>query len=66
MFKREYVVQLTVTSSHEYSVDASSEEEAVALAEECFEAGDGGLLVAYEIETADGFEAGEAEEEDFD
>lgn len=55
MSNKEWIVQLTVTSTHEYSVVASSEEDAIAQAETMYEDGDQGDLLDYEIDTSDGF-----------
>lgn len=52
---QEYIVQLTVTSVHEYVVDATSEAEAVAIAEGRFEDEEFGVLVSFDVETADGY-----------
>lgn len=65
MFKREYIVQLVVESTHEYSISATSEEEAVGQAELEYERGNVGSLMGFDVQMADGFLAdGDPEEGD--
>lgn len=68
MFKQEWIVQLVVEATHEYSVQASSEEEAIAQAEQEYETGNTGSLLGFDVQMADGFSVdGDPEEvEDFD
>lgn len=71
MFKRDYIVQLTVTSSHEYTVQAISEEDATERAVALFENGDQGILIDFDVETVDvvdsfGQDDDAEDDEDFD
>lgn len=53
MFKQQYVVNLFIHSSHEYLVEAMSEEEAIEIAENRYETDeDDGKQVWYEVEEA--------------
>lgn len=51
----EFIVQLVVTSTHEYSVHAHDEEEAVSKAEGSFDSGDVGERLEYDVESADAY-----------
>lgn len=63
----EFIVQLTVTSSHEYTLSAKSETDAVDKAASLFEGGDQGLLLEFDVETVDVVDSwGEDDEEEFD
>lgn len=65
--RREFNVQLTVTTTHEYIVTARSEEEAVSIAETLHEDGETGEIIASEVETGDAYpmdEEGELEDEE--
>lgn len=65
--RREFAVELVVTSEHNYTVLARTPEEAISIAEELFESGDIGEVTTSQIETADAASAGDyAEEEDLD
>lgn len=71
MFKRDHIVQLTVTSSHEYTVQASDEEDATERAVAMFENGDSGILIDFDVETVDvvdsfGQDDDAEDDEDFD
>lgn len=50
---REYVVELVVTTEHNYSVLARTPEEAVSIAEDLFDNGDDGTIIATSIEMSD-------------
>lgn len=50
---KEFAVTLVTTTEHEYTVPARTAEEAVGIAEELFESGDEGSIVATSIDTAD-------------
>jgi hypothetical protein len=62
--RREFNVQLVVTSTHEYVVTARSEEEAVSIAEGLFEDEDEGEITSSEVETADAYPMDEEDLED--
>lgn len=64
---KEFAVELIVTTEHQYVVPARTAEEAVTIAEELFESGNEGEVVATSIDNADAI-AGDAyaEAEDFE
>ena len=67
MLRPEFIVQLTVTSSHEYTIEASSEEEASDRAVAKFENGDQGILIDFDVDTVDVVDTfGDDDEEDED
>lgn len=71
MFKRDYIVQMTVTSSHEYTLQATDEEDAGERAVAMFEHGDAGILLDFDVETLDvvdsfGQDDDAADDEDYD
>lgn len=64
MLKQEWIVQLVIEATHEYTVAAASEEEAIALAEKAYQNGDIGSRLGFDVQTADGFCGDEEEEYD--
>jgi hypothetical protein len=65
MDQREFIVQLVVSSTHQYVVDARTEEEAIAQAEGMLEDEEYGDRLGFEIEISEAFsEPLEEEEED--
>jgi hypothetical protein len=64
MFKREYVVQLVAEATHEYTINALSEEDAVSEAESRYTREDYGNRLGFDVVMADGF-CGD-DEEDFE
>ena len=65
---RDFVVQLVISSTHEYNVVALDEEEAIAQAEADYGNGEFGEVLDYDVEMADAFPTDEdpEDEEDFD
>lgn len=66
MFKQEWIVQLVVESTHEYSIQATSEEEAIGLAELQYGEDDMGSVLGFDIQMADGFSVDGDPEDDED
>lgn len=50
---REYIVELVITTEHNYSVLARTPEEAVSIAEDLFDGGDDGTIVATSVDMSD-------------
>jgi hypothetical protein len=62
--RREFVVQLVVTSTHEFVIEARSESEAVQHAEGMIEDGDYGTILDREVEMADAFASEDVEDDE--
>lgn len=61
---KEFEVELVVTTTHLYTVLARTPEEAIADAENLYEDGDRGEIVADDIETADAYPIDDAPVDD--
>ena len=62
---REWLVDIVATTEHQYRVPARTAEEAGAVAEELFDSGDEGDIVASSIESIDAV-CGEFSEDDLE
>ena len=63
MFRKEFIVQLVVEATHQYTVNAVSEEDATSKAEALYEQEDCGTRLGFDVVRSDGFSD---DEEDYD
>lgn len=64
---KEFAVDLIVTTEHRYLVPARTPEEAVSVAEDLFEGGDEGEIIATSVDNADAVSGEDyVEAEDFE